>query len=69
MQLLIPSPEIDPHGLVVSSLKTIAQLGVVLYMFIVGLELNLYKVGRQAKSAIAISHASIVVPFILGSGL
>ena len=69
MQLLIPSPEIDPHGLVVSSLKTIAQLGVVLYMLIVGLELNLYKVGRQAKSAIAISHASIVVPFILGSGL
>ena len=69
MQLLIPRPEIDPHGLVVSSLKTIAQLGVVLYMFIVGLELNLYKVGRQAKSAIAISHASIVVPFILGSGL
>ncbi len=67
MHCLIPDTSTDPHGLVVSSLKTIAQLGVVLYMFIVGLELNLQKVGHQAKSAIAISHASIVVPFVLGS--
>ncbi len=67
MHFLIPDSSTDPHGLVVSSLKTIAQLGVVLYMFIVGLELNLQKVGRQAKAAIAISHASIVVPFVLGA--
>ena len=67
MHCLIPDTSTDPHGLVVSSLKTIAQLGVVLYMFIVGLELNLQKVGRQAKAAIAISHASIVVPFVLGA--
>ena len=67
MHCLIPDASTDPHGLVVSSLKTIAQLGVVLYMFIVGLELNLQKVGRQAKAAIAISHASIVVPFVLGA--
>jgi Kef-type K+ transport system membrane component KefB len=66
MHFLIPDSSTDPHGLVVSSLKTIAQLGIVLYMFIVGLELNLQKVGRQAKAAIAISHASIVVPFVLG---
>ena len=67
MHCLIPDSATDPHGLVVSSLKTIAQVGVVLYMFIVGLELNLQKVGRQAKAAIAISHASIVVPFVLGA--
>ncbi len=67
MHCLIPDASTDPHGLVVSSLKTIAQLGVVLYMFIVGLELNLQKVGRQAKAAIAISHTSIVVPFVLGA--
>lgn len=69
MHWLIPSPESDPHGLVVSSLKMIAQLGVVLYMFLVGLELNTQKVGRQAHTAIAISHASIVLPFILGAAL
>ena len=67
MHCLIPDASTDPHGLVVSSLKTIAQLGVVLYMFIVGLELNLQKVGGQAKAAIAISHASIVFPFVLGA--
>ena len=69
MNLLIPNSVTDPNGLVVSSLKTIAQLGVVWYMFIVGLELNIHKVGRQAKAAIAISHASIVFPFVLGAGL
>ena len=69
MHYLIPDPAFDPRGLVLSSLKTIAQLGVVLYMFIVGLELNTRKIGRHAKAAIAISHASIVVPFVLGACL
>jgi Kef-type K+ transport system membrane component KefB len=69
MHLFIPDAETDPHGLVVAALKTIAQLGVVLYMFIVGLELNVYKVGRQAQAAVAISHASIILPFVLGAGM
>ena len=69
MQRLIPDAATDPHRLVISSLNSIAQLGVVLYMFIVGLELNLRKVGKQAKAAIAISHASIVFPFVLGAGM
>jgi len=69
MHMLIPSPTDDPHGLVTSSLKTIAQLGVVLYMFVVGLELNVRKVARQAHAAVAISHASIVLPFVLGATL
>jgi len=69
MHLLIPGPDVDPQGLVLSSLKTIAQLGVILYMFIVGLELNTHKVGRHARAAIAVSHASIVVPFVLGAVL
>ena len=69
MQRLIPDAATDPHRLVISSLNSIAQLGVVLYMFIVGLELNLRNVGQQAKAAIAISHASIVFPFVLGAGM
>jgi Kef-type K+ transport system membrane component KefB len=69
MHFLIPGADVDPHGLVVASLKTIAQLGVILYMFIVGLELNTRKVGRQTKAAVAISHASIVVPFVSGAAL
>ncbi|MCI0461435.1 MAG: cation:proton antiporter, partial [Gemmataceae bacterium] len=50
-------------------LGVIAQLGVILYMFLVGLELNAELLRRQARTAVAISHASIVVPFVLGAGL
>jgi Kef-type K+ transport system membrane component KefB len=69
MEGLIPGPDADPHGLVLSSLSTIAQLGVVFYMFLVGLDLNLDKVSRRAHASVAISHASIIVPFVLGAGL
>jgi Kef-type K+ transport system membrane component KefB len=48
------------------SLKIIAQVGVVLYMFLVGLELNAGLIRSRAHSTVAISHASIVTPFLLG---
>lgn len=50
-------------------LGVIAELGIILYMFLVGLELNAAAVGRRARAALAISHASIVAPFLLGSAL
>ncbi len=50
-------------------LGVIAQLGVILYMFGVGLELNASLLARRAHAAVAISHASILLPFLLGSGL
>jgi len=42
-------------------------LGVILYMFLVGLELNAAQLKHKAHAAVAISHASIVVPFTLGT--
>lgn len=45
----------------------IAQLGVILYMFLVGLELNAELLRDRAHSTVAISHASIVAPFLLGA--
>ena len=69
MHWLIPSVEADPKGQVLSALKAIAQLGVVLYMFLVGLELNGAKLRHQAHATVAISHASIVAPFVLGAAL
>ncbi|HET6323091.1 MAG TPA: cation:proton antiporter [Planctomycetaceae bacterium] len=48
-------------------LGVISQLGVILYMFIVGLELNAGLIKGRAKAAVATSHASILVPFLLGS--
>ena len=69
MHGLIPSPDADPRGQVVAALKAVAQLGVVLYMFLVGLELNGAKLRHRARATVAISHASIVAPFVLGAGL
>ena len=50
-------------------LNVIAQLGVVLYMFIVGLHLDLRVLQTSGRAALAISHASIVCPFVLGVAL
>lgn len=69
MHFLIPAVSEDPHQLVASSLKVIAQLGVILYMFLVGLELNSSHLKHKAHAAIAISHTSIVVPFAFGAML
>jgi Kef-type K+ transport system membrane component KefB len=50
-------------------LGVIARLGVVFYMFQVGLELNLSELRGRARSLLLISHSSIIVPFLLGAGL
>ncbi len=50
-------------------LEVIAQLGVIFYMFLVGLELDLRILKKSGHSALAISHASIILPFLLGSFL
>ena len=69
MHLLIPAAAADPQGHVTAALKMIAQLGIVLYMFVVGLELNANKLKDQVHSAVAISHVSIIAPFLLGATL
>lgn len=69
MHLLIPSNTADPKGQVPAAIKAVSTIGVVLYMFLVGLELNAARLKRQARSAVAVSHASIVLPFVLGSAL
>jgi Kef-type K+ transport system membrane component KefB len=48
-------------------LNVVAQLGVVLYMFLVGLELNGDLVRERAHATVATSHASIILPFVMGS--
>lgn len=47
----------------------ISQLGVVLFMFLVGLHLDARLLAGRARTTCAIAHASIVIPFLLGSGL
>jgi len=48
-------------------LNIIAQVGVILYMFLVGLELDPALLRKRGHATIAISHASIVTPFLLGA--
>ena len=54
---------------VVSPLAIVAQVGVILFMFLIGVELNLGALRGSGRSTIAISHASIIVPFSLGAAL
>jgi Kef-type K+ transport system membrane component KefB len=48
-------------------LNVIAQVGVILYMFLVGLELDPRLMRQRGRATVAISHASIITPFIMGS--
>ncbi len=52
-----------------SNLKFLSQIGLILFMFIIGMELDLKILRNQAKEAVIISHASIIFPFSLGVGL
>lgn len=44
-----------------------AQIGVGLYMFLVGLEFNTQLFRQQARSAVGVSLAGMIVPFIVGA--
>lgn len=54
---------------IMPTLGVIAQIGVILFMFVVGIELDTRRLRQQTRITVAISHASIVVPFVLGLGL
>ena len=48
-------------------LYVVAQIGLVLYMFLVGLDFDVELLRRRARSAVTVSWAGILVPFALGS--
>jgi Kef-type K+ transport system membrane component KefB len=52
-----------------TTLGVLSQVGVVLFMFVVGVELDLQHLRERASAAIMVSHASIIVPFLLGAAL
>jgi len=53
-------PEVLPH------ISVIAQLGIIFYMFVVGLEFDLSVLKNNAHSTLLISHVSIIFPLLLG---
>jgi hypothetical protein len=58
-EFILP-PTVAPY------LGVVAQLGVVLYMFLVGLELDPAVLRERVQATVAVAHASIAVPFVLG---
>jgi len=51
------------------NLQFLSQIGLILFMFVVGMELDLKVLRHQAHEAVVVSHASIIIPFTLGMGL
>jgi len=62
LSFLFPAPSLE-------TLRLLSQIGVVLFMFIVGMELNIQHLREKGSAAVMISHASIIVPFLLGTAL
>jgi len=60
-QLFAPA-SLGPLGL-------LSQLGVLVFMFLVGLDLDLGAIRHKARAAIIVSHTSIFAPFALGVAL
>ncbi|MGZ3930138.1 MAG: cation:proton antiporter [Bacteroidia bacterium] len=56
---LFPKPSLG-------NLQLLSQIGLVLFMFVVGMELDLKLLKNKAKDAVIISHASIIIPYALG---
>ncbi|HEY6083376.1 MAG TPA: cation:proton antiporter, partial [Chitinophagaceae bacterium] len=52
-----------------NNLQFLSQIGLVLFMFIVGMELDLKVLRSRAHDAVVVSHASIIFPFTMGVGL
>lgn len=51
------------------NLQFLSQIGLILFMFVIGMELDIKVLKNKAHDAVVISHASIIIPFALGMGL
>lgn len=51
------------------NLQFLSQIGLILFMFVIGMELDISVLKNKAHDAVVISHASIIIPFALGMGL
>lgn len=51
------------------NLQFLSQVGLMLFMFVIGMELDINLIRKQAKEAVIISHASIIIPYTLGMTL
>ena len=48
------------------NIQFLSQVGLMLFMFVIGMELDISLIRNQAREAVIISHASIIIPYTLG---
>src|SRR4051794_28797715 len=53
----------------ISYLGVLSQVGVIFFLFLVGLELDPKMLRNRGHAAVVVSHVSIVAPFLLGAAL
>jgi Kef-type K+ transport system membrane component KefB len=53
----------------IPTLLALSQIGLILFMFLVGLEFSPELMREKRKNIVVISHVSIIVPFLLGTAL
>ncbi len=66
------TPALSAHvfpTLVLPFLSVVSQIGIILFMFLVGVQLDTGLLRNRTRAAVAISHASIVAPFLCGAAL
>ena len=51
------------------TLRMLSQIGVCLFMFVVGMDLDVAELKRQAHTAVLVSKVSILFPYLLGVGV
>lgn len=51
------------------NLQFFSQMGIILFMFVIGMELDVKILKTRVRAAIVISHASIIIPYTLGMAL
>ncbi|RWR76794.1 cation/H+ antiporter 20 [Cinnamomum micranthum f. kanehirae] len=64
-----PEQKVSPHHIPDMEhpiLETVASIGLLFFLFLVGLELDLTSIRRSGKKALAIAAAGITLPFLCG---
>jgi len=51
------------------NLYILSQIGLILFMFVIGMELNMKALKEKVSQVLVISHASILIPYFLGMSL
>lgn len=49
------------------NIKLLSQFGLIFFMFVIGMELDLEEIKKQLRKSFVIAHSGIVVPFVLGA--